>query len=81
MKIVYEHGLDLPDNMPSGTTLTWDGGYYSGMLCLFQFLINEGAADEPLKLVAVCQGSRYSEESVQRMTALFADALDELLFP
>jgi len=81
MKIVYEHGLDLPDNMPAGTTLAWDGGYYTGMLCLFQFLINEGAADEPLSLVAVCQGSRYSEESVQRMTALFADALDELLFP
>ena len=81
MKIVYEHGLDLPDNMPAGTTLEWDGGYYSGMLCLFQFLINEGAADEPLTLVAVCQGSRYSEESAQRMTALFSDALEELLFP
>ena len=81
MKIVYEHGLDLPDNMPAGTTLEWDGGYYSGMLCLFQFLINEGTADEPLTLVAVCQGSRYSEESAQRMTALFSDALEELLFP
>ena len=81
MKIVYEHGLDLPDNMPAGTTLEWDGGYYSGMLCLFQFLINENTADEPLTLVAVCQGSRYSEESAQRMTALFSDALEELLFP
>ena len=81
MKIVYEHGLDLPENMPAGTTLAWDGGSYSGMLCLFQFLINEGAADEPLTLVAVCQGSRYKVESARRMTSLFADALDGLLFP
>ena len=81
MKIVYEHGLDLPDNMPAGTELAWDGGYYSGMLCLFQFLVNEGPADEPLTLVAVCQGSRYTEESARRMTVLFAEALDELLFP
>jgi len=80
MKIVYEHGLDLPDNMPAGTTLAWDGGSYSGMLCLFQFLVNEGAADEPLTLTAVCQGSRYKEESARRMTSLLADALDELLF-
>ena len=81
MKIVYEHGLDLPDNMPAGATLAWEGGYYSGMLCLFQFLINEGNASDPLTLSAVCQGSRYKEESVRRMTSLFADALDELLFP
>ena len=81
MKIVYEHGLDLPDNMPDGTTLTLENDCYSGMLCMFQFIINEGPADEPLNLVAVCQGSRYSVESVRRMTALFSDALDELLFP
>ena len=51
------------------------------MLCLFQFLVNESAADEPLTLVAVCLGSRYKEESARRMTSLFADAIDELLFP
>ena len=81
MKIVYEHGLDLPENMPAGTTLQWDSDSYTGMLCLFQFIINEGAANEPLAVMAVCQGSRYREESVRRMLSLFTGALDELLFP
>jgi hypothetical protein len=81
LKIVFEHGLDLPDNMPAGTALTWYGGSYSGVLCLFQFIIFENGADQPLNLTAVYQGSRYSEQSAQRLTFLFRDALDELLFP
>ena len=81
MKVVYEHGLTRPDNIPEGVSLAWDSSFYSSLLCLFQFIINEGTEDEPLSVIAECQGSRYREDSLRRMAALFTGALDELLFP
>lgn len=81
LKVVYEHGLELPENMPEGTVLESVDESYDADLCLFQFFIWENGKDKPLNVFANAQGSRYSAESVRRMSELFTGALDELLLP
>ncbi len=80
LKIVYEHGIDIPENVPDWVEIWQDTDHFNGMLGLFQFIIFDGAPNEPLTLIATYQGSRYSEESAKKLIGEFAGALDELLY-
>lgn len=79
LKIVYEHGIDVPDNIPAWCKIEADTDHYTGMLGLFQIIIFEGAPDAPLTLIATYQGSRYSDESAKKLLDGFEQALNELL--
>lgn len=79
LKIVYEHGINVPDNIPEWFHIQADADHFTGMLGLFQIIIFEGAPDAPLTLIATYQGSRYREESASNLLAEFDKALNELL--
>lgn len=79
LKIVYEHGINIPDNIPEWFQIEADTDHFTGMLGLFQIIIFEGAPDAPLTLIATYQGSRYREESARKMLVEFEKALNELL--
>lgn len=79
LKIVYEHGIEVPDTVPEWFEIKADTDHFTGMLGLFQIIIFEGAPNEPLTLIATYQGSRYRDESAGRLLAEFEKALDELL--
>lgn len=79
LKIVYEHGINIPDNVPEWFQIEADTDHFTGMLGLFQIIIFEGAPEAPLTLIATYQGSRYRDESAKKMLAEFEKALNELL--
>ena len=79
LKIVYEHGIDIPENVPDWFRIEADNDHFTGMLGLFQIIIFEAAPDAPLTLIATYQGSRYRAESAKRMLSEFERALNELL--
>jgi len=79
LKIVYEHGINVPDSIPEWFHIEADTDHFTGMLGLFQIIIFEGAPDAPLTLIATYQGSRYREESASKLLTAFDMALNELL--
>lgn len=79
LKIVYEHGIDVPENVPADWQILHDTDHYTGMLALLQIIIFEGKPDAPLSLFATYQGTRYRDESIQRLLTEFAHGLDELI--
>ena len=79
LKIVYEHGIDVPENIPEWFQIEADTDHFTGMLGLFQIIIFESTPDAPLTLIATYQGSRYREESARSMLCEFERALNELL--
>ena len=79
LKIVYEHGIDVPENIPEWFQIEADTDHFTGMLGLFQIIIFENTPDAPLTLIATYQGSRYREESAESMLCEFERALNELL--
>ena len=79
MKVVYEHGLDDPDNIPDGFTLEADRSFFNGMLALFQYVIYEKGPDEGITVLSVGQGTRYKQETIDKLGELFCECLDELL--
>ena len=79
LKIVYEHGINVPDNIPEWFHIEADTDHFTGMLGLFQIIIFEGAPDAPLTLIATYQGSRYREETASKLLTAFDKALNELL--
>lgn len=79
MKIVYEHGIDIPENIPEWFQIEADTDHFTGMLGLFQIIIFEGTPDAPLTLIVTYQGSRYREESAKSILGEFERALNELL--
>lgn len=79
LKIVYEHGIDVPENIPEWFQIEADTDHFTGMLGLFQIIIFESTPDAPLTLIATYQGSRYREESAESMLCEFERALNELL--
>ncbi len=81
LKIVYEHGIDVPDSIPAWWKIEADTDHFTGMLGLFQIIIFEGTPDEPLTLIATYQGSRYRDASARRILDAFEGALNELLDP
>ena len=79
LKIVYEHGIDVSENVPEWFQIEADTDHFTGMLGLFQIIIFESTPDAPLTLIATYQGSRYREESAGSMLRGFERALNELL--
>ena len=79
LRIVYEHGIDIPDNVPDWFQIEEDTSLFTGMIGLFQIIIFEGEPDAPLTLIATYQGNRYREESARKMLVGFEEALNELL--
>ena len=79
LKIVYEHGIDVPENIPEWFQIEADTDHFTGMLGLFQIIIFESTPEAPLTLIATYQGSRYREESAKSMLCEFERALNELL--
>ena len=79
LKIVYEHGIDIPENIPEWFQIEADTDHFTGMLGLFQIIVFESTPNAPLTLIATYQGSRYREESAERMLREFEQALNELL--
>ena len=79
LKIVYEHGISVPENIPEWFRIEEYTDHFTGMLGLFQIIIFESTPDAPLTLIATYQGSRYREESAENMLSAFEQALNELL--
>lgn len=79
MKIVYEHGITVPESIPGWFEIKADTDHFTGMLGLFQIIIFESTLDAPLTLIATYQGSRYREESARSLLRGFEQALNELL--
>lgn len=73
--IVYQHGIDLPANMPKGAEIQAYFDYHNATLCLLNIIINEKSVDEPLAVKYVFNSSRYTEESIRRYHALFSECL------
>lgn len=79
MKIVYEPGIALPDNMPDYAMLQPIFSNYSGVLTLFQCIMEASAPDKPLEISLICNGAQYTADSLHRFAQCLVEALNKCL--
>ncbi len=76
LSIVYQHGADGPDNLPEGAQTGEYFEYFTGTLTLFELIVFEQGADQPLRIKAVFNHARYREESAKSFAELFVREVD-----
>ncbi len=80
MKMIYEQGVDAPDNIPSSAVMQMDFDRLESSLTMFQCLLFPTAENEKPIIRGVCNGSRYTQESCEKICRMVADAFEECLF-
>jgi hypothetical protein len=80
MRIIYEVGLDLPDNVPAGTvSIPLYDQVLQGNVSVLQVIVYVGNKEDRFTVMFVYNGALYAVESMQRLGGYFADVIKQLL--
>ena len=80
MKMVFQQGIELPDNLPEGSQIHTEYKYLEGTISIFQCLLVPVPEESSPRIHINYNAARYEEESIRRFGAMLSDAFEEILF-
>lgn len=80
MKMVFEYGIDMPDNIPEGTEFEADFDRLKTCMSIIQCIMFPVRADDIPSLRVVGNGAVYKTESIIEIAEMVVEAFEECLF-